>query len=57
MIGENVLNITDINGVALKRNMREVAKRGSGFSYYNWPNPAHSNAEELKLTYILKVDE
>jgi polar amino acid transport system substrate-binding protein len=27
MIGENVLNATDSNGVALKRNMREVAKR------------------------------
>ena len=57
MIGENVLNVTDSNGVALKRNMREVAKRGSGFSYYIWPNPAHSNAKELKLTYVLKVDE
>ena len=57
MIGENVLNVTDSNGVALKRNMREVAKRGGGFSYYIWPNPAHSNAKELKLTYVLKVDE
>jgi signal transduction histidine kinase len=57
MIGENVLNITDINGVALKWNMREVAKRGSGFTFYVWTNPAHSNAEELKLTYVLKVDE
>ena len=57
MIGANVLNVTDSNGVALKRNMREVAKRGSGFTYYIWPDPAHSNAEELKLTYVLKVDE
>ena len=57
MIGKNVLNVTDSNGVALKRNMREVARRGGGFTYYIWPNPAHSNAEELKLTYVLKVDE
>ncbi len=57
MIGKNVLNITDSNGVALKRNMREVAKRGSGFAYYLWPNPAHSGVEELKITYVLKVDE
>jgi hypothetical protein len=56
-IGKNMLNVTDPNGVALKRNMREVAKRGGGFTYYIWPNPAHSNAEELKLTYVLKVDE
>jgi signal transduction histidine kinase len=57
MVGENVLNVTDSNGVAIKRNMREVAKRGSGFAYYIWPNPAHSDAEELKITYVLKVDE
>lgn len=57
MIGKNVLNVTDSNGVALKRNMREVARMGGGFSYYIWPNPAHSNAEELKLTYVLKVDD
>jgi signal transduction histidine kinase len=57
MVGENVLNVTDSNGVAIKRNMREVAKRGSGFAYYIWPNPAHSNKEELKITYVLKVDE
>ena len=57
MIGKNVLDVTDPNGVALKRNMREAAKRGSGFAYYIWPNPAHSGVEELKITYVLKVDE
>jgi signal transduction histidine kinase len=57
MIGKNVLDVTDSNGVAFKKNMREVAKRGGGFTYYIWPNPAHSYAEELKLTYVLKVDE
>jgi polar amino acid transport system substrate-binding protein len=56
-IGENELNVTDPNGVALGRNTREVAKRGGGFSYYIKPNPAHSGAEELKLTYVLNVDE
>jgi polar amino acid transport system substrate-binding protein len=57
MIGKNVLNMTDSNGVALKRNMRDMARAGGGFTYYIWPNPAHSMAEELKLTYVLKVDE
>jgi len=56
-IGENTLNVTDLNGVTNNRNMHDVAKRGSGFVYYIWPNPAHSNAKELKLTYVLKVDE
>jgi polar amino acid transport system substrate-binding protein len=56
-IGENWLNVTDPNGVALGKNLREVAKRGVGFAYYIWPNPAHSGEQELKLTYVLKVDE
>ena len=56
-IGKNALNVTDSNGVAHVRNMREVAKRGGGFTYYIWPNPAHSNAEELKLTYVQKADD
>ncbi|MDD1753431.1 MAG: cache domain-containing protein [Methanotrichaceae archaeon] len=56
-IGENSLNVPDLNGVAAGWNMQDVAKRGSGFTYYVWPNPAHSNAQELKLTYVLKVDD
>ncbi len=56
-IGENALNVNDSNGVAQVQNMLEVAKRGSGFTYYIWPNPAHTNVDELKLTYVLKVDE
>jgi polar amino acid transport system substrate-binding protein len=56
-IGDNVLNATDSNGVAIVRNMLDIARRGGGFTYYIWPNPAHSNAEELKLTYVLKVDD
>jgi polar amino acid transport system substrate-binding protein len=56
-IGKNALNVTDSNGVADVENMREVAKRGEGWTYYIWPNPAHSDAEELKLTYVIKVDD
>ena len=55
--GKNAINVTDFNGVTSVRNMREVAKRGRGFSYYIWSNPAHSDAEELKLTYVLNVEE
>ncbi len=56
-IGKNWLNAMDPNDVALGRNMRDVAKRGGGFTYYIWPNPTHSNTEELKLAYVVKVDE
>lgn len=56
-IGQSALNATDPNGVALVRNMIEEAKKGSGFTYYVWPNPTHSNESELKLTYVQKVDD
>jgi polar amino acid transport system substrate-binding protein len=56
-IGKNALNVTDSNGVADVWNMREVARRGGGFTYYIWSNPAHSDAEELKLSYVLKADQ
>jgi polar amino acid transport system substrate-binding protein len=56
-IGENSLNTTDINGVACGWSLLDAAKRGSGFVYYIWPNPADANTQELKLTYVLKVNE
>jgi signal transduction histidine kinase len=57
LLGENLLNRTDINGVAIGWTLLDAAKRGSGFTYYIWPNPAHAGAQELKLTYVLKVNE
>jgi signal transduction histidine kinase len=51
-----MLNITDLNGVTPVRNFRELAKRGGGFSYHIRPNPAHSDKEEFKLHYVLKLD-
>ncbi len=57
-IGQNVLNDTDPNGVTEVRNRRDLAANyGSGFIYYIWPNPARSNAWELKLGYITKVND
>jgi hypothetical protein len=56
-IGENALNVTDSNGISIVRNMLDLAKNEGGFTYYIWPNPAHSNAEELKLSYVTKVNE
>ncbi|MHB8120287.1 MAG: cache domain-containing protein [Methanothrix sp.] len=57
MVGRNNINLTDSNGVYLKKNMREVARRGEGFAYYVWPNPAQDNRDELKLSYVLRVDD
>jgi hypothetical protein len=57
LLGQNLLDRTDINGVAIGPTLIDTAKRGSGFAYYIWPNPADANAQELKLTYVLKVNE
>lgn len=57
-IGENAINVTDPNGVDQIRNMRDLAANfGDGFFYYIWPNPARSNARELKLFYVTKVND
>ena len=47
----------DVNGVSFVRNLMNVASRGSGFSYYVNPCPAHNNATELKLAYVARVDD
>jgi len=58
MIGENVLDVTDPNGVSDVRDRRDLAANyGNGFTYYLWPNPAHSNALELKRAYVAKIND
>jgi signal transduction histidine kinase len=32
-----------------------VAKKGNGFTYFIFPNPAHNNSNELKIGYAMKV--
>ena len=56
-IGENALNVTDLNGVTIVRNMLNVARRGNGTLYYVWANPIHNNKLETKLSYVQKVDD
>lgn len=56
-IGENKFNETDSNGILATRNMINVARRGEGFTYFIFPNPAHDNKDELKLGYVMKVDD
>jgi signal transduction histidine kinase len=56
LIGENLIDFRDANGVLLNRNMNNVGSRGGGFTYYVRPNAQNSNANELKLSYIAKVN-
>ena len=56
-IGKNKLSEIDSNGVQYIRNLINVAKRGEGFNYIIFPNPAHGNRDEFKLCYLMKVDD
>ena len=56
-VGNSKLDLKDTNGVGLIKNLVSVAKRGNGYAYYVWANPDHNNKQELKLTYVEKVDD
>jgi len=57
LIGRNTLDLVDANGVHLTQNLIELARPGQGFSYTVFLNPARGNQTELKLLYVLKVDD
>jgi signal transduction histidine kinase len=57
LIGRNNLDLIDPNGVHFIRNLIEVAKSGKGFACNVYPNPNKANQTELKLLYVLKVDD
>ena len=57
LIGRNNLDLVDPNGVHFIKNLIEVAKSGQGFAYNVYPNPNKANQTELKLLYVLKVDD
>jgi len=57
LIGRNNLDLVDPNGVHFIKNLIEVAKSGKGFACNVYPNPNKANQTELKLLYVLKVDD
>ena len=57
LIGKNLLNIKDANGVYIVKNFIEVANgKGKGWVDYKWPNNVTKTVEN-KSTYIEKVDD
>ena len=57
LVGQNLIDLTDANGKAMVRTFAELARKGSGWGEYVWPNPDHGNAEEVKFGYVAKVDD
>lgn len=56
-IGTNRSGVQDSIGVACIDGMSRIAAEGGGSICYVYPNPARGYAEELKLGYVLPVDE
>ena len=57
LVGKNLIGMTDPNGVPVIKELVRLARGGSGWLYYTWPNPAHDNVQEPKLGYVEKVDD
>jgi signal transduction histidine kinase len=39
------------------RALAETARSGGGYVVFIWPNPAQGNRDELKIGYVLPVDD
>lgn len=57
LTGTNRLDVVDSNGITVTKDNLELARTGSGQTYYLYPNPRESMREELKLSYTTKVDD
>lgn len=57
LIGKNLLDIKDANGVFIVKNFIEMAKgKGKGWVDYKWPNKT-TNEVENKSTYVEKAGD
>jgi signal transduction histidine kinase len=57
LIGKNRIDVADPNGVKLIRDMADLAKGGSGYTYYVYADPSKNMLQRLKLSYVMKVDD
>jgi cytochrome c len=57
LVGKDLIGMKDTNGVMVISELVRLAKTGSGWLMYTWPNPAHGNKQEPKLGYVVKVDD
>lgn len=57
LIGKNLVNLKDPDGIPLIRLMIEIAKgKGSGWIRYKWPNPINNKIED-KTSYCEKLGD
>jgi two-component system, NarL family, sensor kinase len=56
-IGSSLIERTDPFGMKNIRALVDTARSGGGYVVFVWPNPDNGNREELKIGYVLPVDE
>jgi len=56
LVGSNRIDAVDLNGVHFVQTCIDQAKRGNGYLYYIYANPAKNMTQELKLGYVRNVD-
>lgn len=55
-VGTSFLDLTDSTGQRYTGVEVDLARKGGGFVYYDFPNPAHGMAVEPKMSYVRDVD-
>ncbi|MCZ9312935.1 MAG: cache domain-containing protein [Methanocorpusculum sp.] len=57
LVGQNRYQIRDDYGVLYLQSAIHTAQRGGGYVYFLYPNPANNFTKELKIGYVLRVDD
>ncbi len=57
LIGTSLIERQDPFGMKNIRALSETARTGGGYIVFVWPNPERGNRQELKIGYVLPVDE
>jgi len=56
IVGQNLIDLEDTNGVKILEVLIAAAKRGSGWVSYVWDNP-ETGQEQAKRAYVIKVGD
>lgn len=56
-VGENLIEKEGPFGMKTIRVLSDAAKDGGGFVVFVWPNPDNGNVEEIKIGYVLPVND
>lgn len=56
LAGKNLMDLKDVNGKMIVKDLIEVAKSGGGIYQYHWFNPA-TDTQEPKISYTVGLDK